>query len=316
MADNITLNSGTGGAVVATDDITSVHYPISKLAHGTLDSATLVSTGSGLPVAQQGTWNVTNVSGTVSLPTGASTAAKQPALGTAGAASADVLTVQGVASMTALKVDGSGVTQPVSGTVTATGPLTDTQLRATAVPVSLASAPSTAVTNAGTFAVQVTSAPSTAVTNAGTFAVQAAATQSGTWTVQPGNTANTTPWLVQDVTGTTGGATVHHLVSAATTNATNVKASAGTLYGWSIQNNNAAARFVAFHNASGTPTAGASVYFKVEIPGATAGAGNNFELAKGIAFGTGIAYSTVTGAADSDATAVGANDLQINLFFK
>lgn len=53
------------------------------------------------------------------LPTGASTAAKQPALGTAGSASADVLTVQGVASMTALKTDGSGVTQPVSGTVTA-----------------------------------------------------------------------------------------------------------------------------------------------------------------------------------------------------
>lgn len=53
------------------------------------------------------------------LPTGASTSAKQPALGTAGTASADVITVQGIASMTALKVDGSGVTQPVSGTVTA-----------------------------------------------------------------------------------------------------------------------------------------------------------------------------------------------------
>jgi hypothetical protein len=53
------------------------------------------------------------------LPTGAATSAKQPALGTAGAASADVITVQGIASMTALKVDGSGVTQPVSGTVTA-----------------------------------------------------------------------------------------------------------------------------------------------------------------------------------------------------
>lgn len=48
-----------------------------------------------------------------------------------------------------------------------TGPLTDTQLRASAVPVSLASVPSHAVTNAGTFAVQVTSAPTTAVT--GTF---------------------------------------------------------------------------------------------------------------------------------------------------
>ena len=51
------------------------------------------------------------------LPTGAATAAKQPALGTAGAASADVITVQGKAGMTALIVDGSGVTQPVSGTV-------------------------------------------------------------------------------------------------------------------------------------------------------------------------------------------------------
>lgn len=51
------------------------------------------------------------------LPTGAATEAKQPALGTAGTASADVITVQGIASMTALKVDGSAVTQPVSGSV-------------------------------------------------------------------------------------------------------------------------------------------------------------------------------------------------------
>lgn len=53
------------------------------------------------------------------LPTGAATAAKQPALGTAGTASSDVITVQGATSMTALKVDGSATTQPVSGTVTA-----------------------------------------------------------------------------------------------------------------------------------------------------------------------------------------------------
>lgn len=95
--------------------------------------------------AQSGTWNITNVSGTVSLPTGAATAAKQPALGTAGTASADVITVQGIASMTALKVDGSAVTQPVSGTF----------WQATQ-PVSVASIPSHDVTNAGTFAVQAT----------------------------------------------------------------------------------------------------------------------------------------------------------------
>lgn len=58
------------------------------------------------------------VSGTVTANlgtiAGVATAAKQPALGTAGSASSDVLTIQGVASMTAVKVDNSAVTQPVS----------------------------------------------------------------------------------------------------------------------------------------------------------------------------------------------------------
>ena len=50
------------------------------------------------------------------LPTGASTSAKQPALGTAGSASTDVLTVQGIASMTALNVSQSA-SSSVSGTL-------------------------------------------------------------------------------------------------------------------------------------------------------------------------------------------------------
>ena len=48
------------------------------------------------------------------LPSGAATAAKQPALGTAGTPSADVITVQGRAGMTALLTDGSATTQPIS----------------------------------------------------------------------------------------------------------------------------------------------------------------------------------------------------------
>jgi hypothetical protein len=107
------------------------------------------------------------------------------------------------------------------------GGLTDTQLRATPVPVSgtfyqstqpvsIASMPSTPVT--GTFwqatqPVSIASMPSTPVT--GTFwqATQpvsgtVTANQGGTWTVQPGNTANTTAWKVdgsavtQPVSGT------------------------------------------------------------------------------------------------------------------
>jgi len=68
-----------------------------------------------------------------------------------------------------------------------------------------------AVTNAGTFAVQAALAAETTKV-IGTVNVAAAqtiaATQSGTWTVQPGNTANTTAWkvdgsaVIQPVSGT------------------------------------------------------------------------------------------------------------------
>lgn len=112
---------------------------------------------------------------------------------------------------------------------------------------------------------------------------------------------------------TSGGLTTYHLASAASTNATVVKNSAGQLFGWYIYNSNAAARKVAFHNASSTPTAGASVFFSVVIP-ATSGA--NVEFTNGIEFSTGISITTVTGLADSDSTGVAANDLIINLFYK
>lgn len=79
----------------------------------------VTGTGGTFPATQSGTWNITNVSGTVSLPTGASTAAKQPALGTAGTASTDVISVQGITSMTPLLTTLSGTNNinNVSGTV-------------------------------------------------------------------------------------------------------------------------------------------------------------------------------------------------------
>ncbi len=65
MADNITLDAGSGGATLATDDIGGTHYQIVKLAHGALDSATIVSTASGLPVDIRGS----NATVTVASPT-------------------------------------------------------------------------------------------------------------------------------------------------------------------------------------------------------------------------------------------------------
>jgi hypothetical protein len=111
----------------------------------------------------------------------------------------------------------------------------------------------------------------------------------------------------------TGGATVFHLVSAASTNLTNIKSSAGKVTGWYIYNSNGSARKVAFHNNAGTPTAGAAVYFSAVIPPLSAA---NCPYPAGINFSTGIAISTTTGLADADTTAVALNDLIINIFYK
>lgn len=205
--DGTVAVSSVGGTVAVSGPITDTELrasavPVSLASvptHAVTDGGGSLTVDGTVAATQSGTWTVTGAGGTfpitdgggsitvdgtvgvsgsvavtgtfwqatqpvsaasLPLPSGAATAAKQPALGSAGTASADVLTVQGIASMTALKVDGSAVTQPVS----------------------LASVPSHAVTNAGTFAVQ--------------------AAQSGTWTVQPGNTANTTAWLVTGTGGT------------------------------------------------------------------------------------------------------------------
>lgn len=110
----------------------------------------------------------------------------------------------------------------------------------------------------------------------------------------------------------TGAASIRHIVSAATTNATSVKAAAGRIVGWNLSNNSASWRYVKLHNTAAAPTAGTGVVQTIAIPPN----GLNVEtIDGGIAFSTGIGFTTVTGAADTDATAVGANEIVGDLFF-
>jgi hypothetical protein len=110
----------------------------------------------------------------------------------------------------------------------------------------------------------------------------------------------------------TGAASGTHIVSAATTNATIVKGSAGRVIGWSLANTNAAWRYVKLHNQTTTPTAGTGVVRTIAIP---PNGVNTFKIEGGIAFSTGIGLTTVTGAADADTAAVGLNDIIGDLFF-
>lgn len=161
MADNVQLSAGTAdGAVVATDDITSVHYQINKLAHGALNSATLVSTASGLPVQQQGTWTV-DASG-----------AAVPVTDNGGALSVDdaggSLTVDnaGTFAVQATQADGANSTLGSKGDAKSTATDT-TAISAMSVlkqiSASVQAPPSQAVTNAGTFATQVDGAALTSL---------------------------------------------------------------------------------------------------------------------------------------------------------
>lgn len=108
-------------------------------------------------------------------------------------------------------------------------------------------------------------------------------------------------------------ASTFHLVSAANTNPTNIKSSAGTVNGWYIYNSNGSARKIAFHNNAGTPTAGVGVLSSLVIPPLSAA---NVSFPDGITFTTGIAITTVTGLDDANASGVSTNDLIINIFYK
>lgn len=221
-----------------------------------------------------------------------------------------------------VRTDPTGTTtQPVSGTVAATQSgswslaanqsVNCAQMNGVAVTmgngvsgtgvqrVTIASDSTGQVAIAGTVTVA-----SHAVTNAGTFAVQNnAATPTGT---------NAIGTITLDDVGT--GWSISAANSAASTNATSAKGSAGRLHGYSVFNSNASPRYLKIYNKASAPTVGSDTPFmRVLIP--AGGGANAFWPSPGITMGTGIAWALTTGAADSDSGAVAANEIQVQVIY-
>lgn len=313
MADNVAVTAGSG-TTIAADDISGVYFQRVKITVGADGTATDVSTAAPLPVSDaggsltvdapvgtpafvrlsDGTSAISTLpvsAASLPLPSGASTAAKQPALGTAGTASADVLTVQGIASMTALLVNGSGVTQPVSdagGSLTVDAPvgtpafvrLSDGSAAITTLPVSLASLPALA---------------------AGTNSI--------------GGVTN------QPAAGTTGGATPYQLISTATSNGTSVKGSAGQVFAVQLTNRNTTtARYLKFYNKATAPSPALDTPLKtITLPAAASAELATVlvhSFAMPIAFSLGIGIAITGGFAADDNTSVGENDVICCLDYK
>jgi len=116
----------------------------------------------------------------------------------------------------------------------------------------------------------------------------------------------------QLTTSTTSGVgyTPLKLISAATTNATLVKSSAGKLYSVSAANNSASWRYLKIYSKASSPTVG------TDVPILTFGIAPGATLQQsydgvGVTVATGIAMSITAGIADSDNTAIGANEVAV-----
>jgi hypothetical protein len=171
------------------------------------------------------------------LPSGAATSAKQPALGTAGSPSTDVLSMQGVSGGT-----------PVPANVNQVG---------------------------------------------------------GNATVTPDNGVQGVAAL--PTASSTGAVSVCNVLSAASTNSTSCKGSAGNFYGYELYNTSTTVYYLRLYNSSTAPTCSSATGFirSIPIPPAGAAGGVNGAISNQqfpVAYSTGIGYCITGGSSSTDNT--------------
>ncbi len=116
---------------------------------------------------------------------------------------------------------------------------------------------------------------------------------------------------VNVTTQTTGGATSFTLISAATTNATSVKASAGLLYMLTATNNSATVAFLKMYDKASAPTVGTDIPVMTYMLPSNGGIAVPIP-ATGVTFTTGIAYAITGLATTANTTAVALSQVQVN----
>lgn len=356
ISGTITANAGTGtmnvsvqnASLAVTGPLTDTQLranavPVSlaslpSLASGSNTIGSIANTS--FASTQSGTWNINNVSGTISLPTGAAT---ESTLSTLNGKVPSGLTV----TSTRLLVDGSGVTQPVSGTVTAniSGSISNTAFEvnngsgASAVNIqdggNSITVDGTVTANAGTgnFTVVQPTAANLNATVTGTVA----ATQSGTWNIgtvtsitnavtvsqstatslktqaesyQGGSAVSiSNPLYVAQIPATSGGVIPASGTSVGGATAITLYSSPSQVYGWYFYNPNGNAAYIHFYDTGSTPTVGGSSYYILAIP----------PLSGANVFGVGITHTNSIKIGISQGRAVSTpmtNPVDYTIFYK
>jgi hypothetical protein len=151
----------------------------------------------------------------------------------------------------------------------------------------------------------------------GTTTLVAYASQQATTKLYQTVTISGAPAVIStpNATSNTGGFSLYHtLISAATTNATSVKASNGIIGTCVLTNTSTTFKYVKFFNLAVAPTMGTSTpVLNLPIaPNSTLDVSTAFA---GLRLATGISYAITGGSALLDNTAVGAGEVLVNLSY-
>lgn len=131
--------------------------------------------------------------------------------------------------------------------------------------------------------------------------------------VTPIDSANPLP-MASAVQGAAGGITTFRRLATADVNAAIIKAGAGRVYGYTIANPSAAAKFVRLYNKATLPAPAADSALIIRTIMIPAGGIASYHLGAGMAgFTNGIGIAATGAIADNDATALAANDLIIHV---
>lgn len=300
MADNDTIKDGTGASItVANDDIGGVKYPRFKMTwgpDGTANDAD-AATGKPLPIQLR--------SATGLIPIGEPTDAKSTATDTTSVTGISIW--KQISASVQLMVFGAGLATTAQRTTLASDDPAVATLGATTGSAVITDANGT-IQQYLRGIVKLLITAGTVVLGAGTAIIGkvgidqttpgttnlVAAGQNGTWTVQPGNTANTTAWKVDGSAVTqpvssgasaTGGYSYLNIAAGQAT--TVVKASAGTLHSIILNSAATAANTtVIYDHASGVGTViGRPAVTTATVP---------TTLLYDIAFATGLTIITAT----------------------
>jgi hypothetical protein len=123
------------------------------------------------------------------------------------------------------------------------------------------------------------------------------------------------PLPVQSVAATSGGLTPYHLKALASTNLTSLKASAGQLYNGSLFNASGSVKYFKLYDKASAPVPASDT--PVQVYPLEAGKTTPIDFgASGLQFTNGIAFSITGALANTDTTALAANDVIVNLGYK